>query len=384
MLVAGTLNGLLKSLNPADSLLITDPEGRILVKVNESKKRVPASILKILTTLAAIHHLGETYRFRTEFYLDENRNLKIKGTGDPFLISEAWEEIADDLAKRLDYFSDLVLDISHFAPDLSIPGISASTNPYDAPNGALCANFNTVFFRRDRRNTIVSAEPQTPMVPYASERIRGMGLRGGRHSIFHNAREAAIHAGEILAHFLGARNVRQRGRIIFGSVASEDELIYVYRSALTLEQILGKMLEHSNNFIANQVLIALGAALDGPPGTLQKGVGVLSDYAEEVIHLRDIDLAEGSGISRKNRLSALDFLEILRRFKPYRTLLESDGRLLYKTGSLKNVNTRAGYIECGSDRPSFFVILQNGSKADIEFAIENLKKFALAKCKSRD
>ena len=58
------------------------------------------------------------------------------------------------------------LDDTYFTQPLTIPGISSSSNPYDAPNGALCANFNTVFFKHSR-DGYASAEPQTPLLPMA-------------------------------------------------------------------------------------------------------------------------------------------------------------------------------------------------------------------------
>ena len=75
-------------IGPRDSILVADPAGRIIIAENEYQKLVPASILKILTSLAALHYLGSDYRYATEFFIDQNFNLKIKGYGDPLLISE--------------------------------------------------------------------------------------------------------------------------------------------------------------------------------------------------------------------------------------------------------------------------------------------------------
>ena len=48
----------LKSLlGPNDSLLVADPAGRTIIKKNENKKLIPASILKLLTSLIAFHYL---------------------------------------------------------------------------------------------------------------------------------------------------------------------------------------------------------------------------------------------------------------------------------------------------------------------------------------
>jgi D-alanyl-D-alanine carboxypeptidase/D-alanyl-D-alanine-endopeptidase (penicillin-binding protein 4) len=165
-----------------------------------------------------------------------------------------------------------------------------------------------------------------------------------------------------------------QGQIRAGVVGPEDTLVYTYHSIFALEQVLKEMFEFSNNFIANQILIALGAHMHGPPGTLAKGVRVLSDYAREVLHIHDIEIAEGSGISRKNRLSALGMLAVLRRFEPHRTLLVREGQVLYKSGTLKGVKTRAGYIEGRSGNPYSFVIFLNSSHADIESIFDCVKK----------
>jgi len=131
----------IKSLiGPEDSLLVAGSKGRIIVAINERQKRVPASILKIFTSLGALHYLGTDFRFKTEFFMDAESNLKIKGYGDPLLTSEIVNAIAQSLASRIGRatpVNDIVVDDSYFTQPLTIPGISSSSQPYDAPNGAL-------------------------------------------------------------------------------------------------------------------------------------------------------------------------------------------------------------------------------------------------------
>ena len=59
---------------------------------------VPASIQKYATALAALHYFGSQFRFSTEFYMDQNNELGIRGHGDPFLVSEEWQKIAQRLS----------------------------------------------------------------------------------------------------------------------------------------------------------------------------------------------------------------------------------------------------------------------------------------------
>jgi len=364
----------LKRLSSKDALIVAGPDGRIIFSQRETRPCTPASTLKILTGLAAIHYFGPSYRFKTEFYVDNEQNLKVKGYGDPVLVSEVWQDIADALSTRLQGCRSVVVDDTYFLKDLDIPGVGSSTNPYDAPNGALCANFNTVFFKRDRTGRIVSAEPQTPMTPLARKKTQSLGVKKGRHTFSHNRHEAARYAGELLLHHLRGRGFGCQGGVRAGTVGAGDRLIYTYRSVFTLEEVVEKMLEFSNNFIANQLVIALGAHVHGPPGTLAKGVGVLSDYVQDVLHLENVDLAEGSGISRKNPLSALDMLSILRHFEPYRHLLVRKGRIMYKTGTLRGVRTRAGYMEGDSGDLYYFAIFLNSPHGDIDSILDYVKK----------
>jgi len=367
--VLSRLNGVYAN----DALVVGEPDGRLLYKKNETLKHVPASTLKLLTALCAIHYLGPSYRFDTEFYMDTDSNLKIKGYGDPLLISEVWQEIAHGLAKKVRDFKDLLLDDTYFSQPIIIPGRNHSTNPYDAPVGALCANFNTVFFDRDKRGRIVPAEPQTPLIPYARKKIRSLGLKKGRYTFTRDQDEAARYAGELLLHFLKQKGVNSLGKIGPAVVNPDDKLIFTYRSGFTLEGVLKKMLEFSNNFMANQIFIALGAHVYGPPGTLEKGVRAIYDYTEKELDLKDIKVVEGSGISRKNRVSALDMLAILKRFKPYRHLLKRKDNVLFKTGSLKGIRTRAGYVEKNGRGPYLFVIFLNRSGPDMDRLMESVK-----------
>jgi len=364
----------MKMIASEDVILVADADGGPVYSTNESVKSVPASTLKILTAQAAIHLLGLSYKFSTELYVDGENNLKVKGYGDPLLLSEVWQDMAQTLAPKLPSFGDLVVDDSYFERDIQIPGSGTSTNPYDAPIGALCANFNTVFFERDPTGRIVSAEPQTPVTPLALEHVRGLELEKGRFTFTHKGNEIARYAGEIFQYFLRENGVDCSGQVRVGKVETGDRLIYVYRSGFSLGEAIQKMFEFSNNFMANQILIALGAQEHGPPGTLEKGVMTLTRFAETELGLKNIKIAEGSGISRKNRLSALDMLAVLKGFAPYRNLLTREGQILYKSGTLRGIRTRAGYVEGHQGKLFYFVIFLKGSEANITevmHAIEN-------------
>jgi D-alanyl-D-alanine carboxypeptidase/D-alanyl-D-alanine-endopeptidase (penicillin-binding protein 4) len=366
----------LKDLGPDDSMAVADPNGHIIFKHRISEKRIPASTLKLLTSLAAIDNLGIEYRFKTEFYSSRRNSLVIKGYGDPLLISEIWQKISEDMSHKMREINDIVVDNSYFHPNIIIPGRKHSTNPYDAPVGALCANFNTVFFSRGRDGHFISAEPQTPLIPFALGRIKSLGMSRGRYTFSHKPGDAAQYAGELFLYFLGRKGVKISGKVMGGHVKEGDSLVYAYYSEFTLEELLKKMLEFSNNFIANQLTISMGANAHKPPGTLEKGVRVVRDYAKQKIGLTEIDIVEGSGISRKNRLSAMDMLAILQTFRPYRYLLRKEGPFYYKTGTLRHTRTRAGFYDRGEGAPYAFAIFLNRQGPDIESLMKAIKGMA--------
>ena len=370
-----------QQIKTTDSFLLATPQGKVLFEKNADKQRVPASTLKILTSLAVLDHLGAAYRFKTEFYKDEDGNLKIKGYGDPLLVSEALNQIAEVLARKGQPFRNIILDDTYFDRKIRVPGCDNTTNPYDAPIGALCANFNTVAFRRNKSGGFRSTERQTPMLPFMIRQIRSQGLKSGRRTFTHDSKVAALYVGELLRYLLKKSGAQVTGKIQFGSVSRTDTLLFTYRSLFPMETVAQKMLHSSSNFMANQIFVALGAAVYGPPGTLEKGVRATRAYIKRELGFTHYKLVEGSGLSRKNHLSAYDMLAILEKFKPYKDLLKSHDDVRYKTGSLKGVRTRAGYIESEAFGPCCFAVFFNRKGSNMSAMVRCLKN-ALEKAAS--
>jgi D-alanyl-D-alanine carboxypeptidase/D-alanyl-D-alanine-endopeptidase (penicillin-binding protein 4) len=364
-LSATDFSDLKRLLGKQDAVLVANPAGRILFSKDSDKPLIPASTLKIFTALFALDCLGPDYRFTTAFYRDENANLKIKGFGDPLLISEVLAEISQVLAEKLGAIRDLILDDSYFASSLVIPGITSSYEPYDAPNGALCVNFNTVNFVR-QNGRYLSAEAQTPLLPWVMQRIHKSGLERGRILLSSAKADSTLYAGHLFRYFIEQQGLKVTGRVRLGHIAeAKDRLVLEYASRFELEQIITRFLEYSNNFIANQVFIAAGIKVFGPPGTLEKSVRAAKRFAASKLKFSDLDLIEGSGISRENRISAESMLTVLEHFEPHHRLMRRQGPVFYKTGTLAGIQTRVGYIENGAGERSRFVVLLNtpGSSA---------------------
>jgi len=82
-------------------------------------------------------------------------------------------------------------------------------------------------------------------------------------------------------------------------------------------------------------------------------------YAKDILKIDHVQIKEGSGISRKNKISALDFYKILTAFMPHYFLMQQTDNMYYKTGTLKGIHTRAGYIKKKNGELYPFVVMIN-------------------------
>lgn len=353
-------NKLARLTGSRDAVVVAAPDGKVLAAVHADQMLIPASVLKVLTSLAAIHYLGSDYRYPTDFYKDNNNNLWVKGYGDPLLVSERLQSIAGRLAALMEQVQDIVMDDSYFVSPIVIPGrTSKSLEPYDAPNGALCVNFNTVFFER-RKGRWVSAEEQTPLLPWVIPKIEASGLSNGRITLAGTADEGGMYAGELFRYFMVQAGIVVKGGIVRGKVDPGRQTLVLHElSKNRLSDIISDLLEFSNNFIANQLMLTMGAQEYGEPATVEKGLRALRHYYSDVLGITSGHIAEASGISRRNRVSARIMLQLLLQFQPHHRLMRRNGRHWYKTGHLKGIRTQAGYLVGGDLQLYPYVVLVN-------------------------
>jgi D-alanyl-D-alanine carboxypeptidase/D-alanyl-D-alanine-endopeptidase (penicillin-binding protein 4) len=360
---------------------------RLLFSHHGHEPFCPASTLKLATALTALYELGESYRFKTEFYLNRENDLIIRGYGDPFLISEEWEVIVKGLletGKLPRLLRGLLLDPSSFSSNLRIPGIGNSLNPYDARNGALAANFNTAYVNVGGKGEILPAEPQTPLTPLVRRLARG--LPAGRHRInmSRDTTTALTYVGELSKAFLSKGGFSFTGRTGVGLAGPNDRLIYSHRNRRSISEVIASMMLYSSNFIANQLLLAAGLEKRGEPATLENGLACLKDFLSNELGIASSDflVVEGSGISRQNRITPRSLLTLLRAFYPHRQLLpiEKTTGARAKTGTLRGVYSLGGIVE--GKHPLFFAIILNQKKnyrgkvlslLDAEFIAGNIK-----------
>ena len=97
--------------------------GKVVASLNAHKTRIPASVIKVLTTYASILKLGFDYRWPTKFYTTGRLqngvlqgDLLIKGFGDPTLRDKDLEKIVSTIRAEgiRQIRGDIVIDRSYF------------------------------------------------------------------------------------------------------------------------------------------------------------------------------------------------------------------------------------------------------------------------------
>jgi len=355
-------------------------QGKYLATHNLHELFAPASTIKIATALAALKILGPDYRFKTVFYLDHQQNLYIQGFGDPFLISEEVAVIAARLKEHgCKAVKDIYIDDSSFAiPELA-DGAGLSDNPYDAQNSGLAVNFNTVNVKKDGTGRVNSAEEQTPTLPLMAELAKDLAPGVHRINITRAAGDGQTiirrYAGELFGAFLQQADIEVRGTIRGQRIPGDLLPIYRHFSSRTLKEIIGPLMLYSNNFIANQLFLTVGAAGYGYPATWEKGQRAMADFLQQQFSLsgKEIKIIEGSGLSRQNRVSAHAMIQLLDSFKPYAGLLPLEDNRRLKSGTLKGVYSYAGYF-LGNNSLDSFVLILNQEKNNRDRLLRSLAR----------
>ncbi|MFH0780729.1 MAG: D-alanyl-D-alanine carboxypeptidase [Pseudomonadota bacterium] len=343
--------------------IVEDGSGRLQYRENE--RFVPASTLKILTSLVALDFLGPEYRFETHIFLDGQGNLYVKGYGDPLLTSEILLEIAGKLSEMgIRRLSSICLDDSAFDLRGETASEENSAKSYDAPNGALAVNFNAVSLVVSKKGKISSGESQTPLLPLMRE--IGANLAPGAHRLNINMlpaqpgkTSALRYVGELFTAQLQKVGITIRRPWKIQRTPVHLKPILIHRSRANLEEIIKDCLKYSNNFIANQLFLTCGIHTHGLPATWEKSRQAFSNYLATTLGLPKglVVMMEGAGLSRQNRISPAIFIKVLNRFKPYASLLSLRETIPVKSGTLTGVYCFVGYFPTGETLIPFAILL---------------------------
>ncbi len=404
--------------------------GRAALALNEAVPMNPASVMKLVTTYAALELLGPAYRWKTEAWsagpLREGvleGDLVLKGHGDPKLDLEAfWILLRALRGKGLrEIRGDLVLDRGYFEGVAGDPGRFDGDpfRPYNVLPDALLVNYRSLRFafipEPERGAVRIHVEPRPPALEVANvlrlaEGIcpEGWAFRDMLKATFEAARQRAIFAGQypvscgekdlnvalLEPNDQVAGTFRQlwaemggswSGTARAGQAAATARLLHSHDSPL-LAEIVRDANKFSNNVMARQLFLTLGAEQGGAPGNLLKAtVAVRGWLASKGLAAPELVLENGIGLSRTERVSAATLAALLQSawrsavMPEYvaslpivgldgtmRRRLKSDGvtgRAHIKTGLLSDARAMAGYVLDRSGRRHVVVMLVNHASA---------------------
>lgn len=387
----------------------------------------PASVIKLVTTAAALARLGSGYHWSTDVWYTGpiqagklDGNLYFHGNGDPYMTPERfWLLLNRVLIYGVHTITgDILLDNTYFSP-APINYAAFDEQPYRTynvgPNALLVGFQATEFhFNPGDRHVEIIPFPDSPKLrivnqvklvdsncgawqknlTLATKTIKDVlqVTFTGRYAKSCEKRELFRRVSDSENHFQhfflplwrqlgGSFN----GQIKEGKLPDNAKLI-IKGESISLAEAVRMINKFSNNVMTQQVLLSLGAQLKGPPGTTEKGIQAVTDWLNEN-HLADhsLKLDNGAGLSRDTRVSAA-LLGRLLHFVFQQTYMPEfisslpvsgyDGSMAHrfqdepvvghahmKTGLLDFVQTMAGYVTTASGRRYVVVLLHNHERA---------------------
>jgi len=391
---------------PAESIgLWVQASGETVPSLSHQEQQLfnPASVMKLVTTLAALDRLGPAHTFQTEVLVDGplqngilDGSLYIKAGGDPTLTTERASALLRALRARglQTIRGDLILDDQYYA--LSTPNPAefdaAPERPYNAPPAALLFNYNTLAltFSPQNGSVAVRAEPPTltlkaeirpsngacngwqerlrPAVHGHELRLQGdyplaCGVRTAWFNLLAPADNNRLHIASLWQELGG----RLDGQIRQGPTPDSAQSLFRFASR-PLAEIVRDINKHSNNVMTRMLFLNLGAAQFGAPATPEKAQQAVAAWlAQRGLNLPGLVMDNGAGLSREARLSPAGLGQLLHwaRAQPWffefaaslpalgidgtlqkrSTPTHLMGRAYLKTGSLRAVRAWAGYLQ---------------------------------------
>lgn len=319
---------------------------------------LPASNQKVVTAFGALELLDPTFRFLTQVRMDDLGNLYVVGGGDPTVTSEHISTLATRLARRMSRslpegqaptLNDVVLDPTYFSPTRVAPGWPERYMPIDVgPMSGFMIDDN-----QHRGDTAYLADPDLGNAELLVRLFREAGF----------AVDGVARVGEV----------------------DPQAPVVAQRRSPSLHTMVGTILGRSDNEIAEALVRQIGLEHTGSDDIV-RGKQVIHDHLSSL----GLDLGtangDGSGLSRLNRLSAQELVDVLilasgRAWWPTMTdgladagtdgtlgaRLETDtttGNVRAKTGTLHDVAALSGVLTTIDGAEVFFSFIVNGEAAE--------------------
>ncbi len=382
----------------------------------------PVSVMKLVTTLAALDILGPAHTFKTSILLEGavsngvlNGNLILRGGGDPALTQERFHLLLREVRDRgiQEIRGDVIIDNSFYAIEETDPGAfdGGPLEPYNVQPTAFLVNFNVLALRLQARPDGVDAwlEPGGASVDNLITLDRASACNGWQDRLALTGAGARLRVAGPYAAACGDRSTwlallpsthtaaayfkrywqelggRLAGQVRNGNAAPDATPLFEFAS-MPLADLVRDTNKFSNNVMAKMLLLNLGAARFGGPTDWNKGtLAVRAWLAGKGLDIPELTLENGSGLSRSERISAASMAKLLvwaagqplyYEFAASLPALGLEGtqkkrlngspeagRAWLKSGSLNGARNLAGYVLDGNGRRKAVVLFINHTGA---------------------
>lgn len=397
----------------------------------------PASVMKLVTTRAALGILGPQHRHHTRIATTgrlESGVLKgdlfFQGGGDPKLVVEDLEQIVRRLQamgiRRIE--GHLVIDGTRFAEPEIDPALfdRKPLSTYNVGPHAAMVNFKSVRIivrPQGARSVKVITEPRIPEQDVhvrvkvvdghcgrtkvsarmeSETRLVVAGVMGRRCEGSDFYVSVMDHARFAYTAFRGAWETSggvMKTKLQSGPTPEHARTLVEWESPRSLIELVSDINKLSNNPMTRQLFLNLSAS-DARPATREASVKVVRDYlGSRGLAFPEMVIENGSGLSRQERISptsmsrllidavlssdAESWVETLPRVGIEGTVRNRmrnstlEGRAWLKTGTLDDVRALAGYVRSADGRWVVLVIMVNHPEAaKARPAMETLVKWA--------
>jgi serine-type D-Ala-D-Ala carboxypeptidase/endopeptidase (penicillin-binding protein 4) len=346
---ARALGAQMRWAGPSSGALAVDlGTGRTIYSLRADTQRMPASVQKLYTSVAALRKLGPTGRLSTGVLAAEapdaagvvDGDLYLRGSGDPTFDALDSGSLAQQVAD---------------AGIVSVRRVRGDESAFDTRRGVPSSGFRLT-------------SETGPLSALTFNRGRS-----GRRSPFWQRRPARF-AAAAFAKQLRAVGVSVRRRAARGRAPADAALVTEWRSP-PVADFVRLMNPPSDNFIAETLVKVLGSRFGGS-GSTAAGTAVVSEaLAELEIAPQVID---GSGLSRSDRTSPREVVAMLQEMDGDTSFTGSlpvagrtgtlvdrmrgsraQDRCRAKTGTLRDVSALAGYCTTRGGGAVAFAFLMN-------------------------
>ena len=410
---------------PRDALhvvvLDTTPNAPARLRVSAQTPVNPASLMKLVTTTAALDLLGPAFVWRTPVYVEGvvrdgtlQGNVYLRGSGDPRLVVERlWLLLRRVQGLGIQKIQgDIVLDRSalDIAPRDAGGFDGEPLRPYNAAPDALLLNFKSLLiqFVPDRSANVARIQVEPPMagvqmptsVPLSAEACTDYrsALRadwsdparikfGGSYPMACGEKTWPVaysapsqFAGRAVLGMWQQLGGQLAGQVRDGTVPANLLPAFSVESA-ALSETIRDINKYSNNVMAQQLFLTLSQQ-QRSVGSFEASREVVQRWWRERVVGEPPVLDNGSGLSRDERISAQGLgrlLQVAWGSSSMSELMSSlpitglDGTLKrstsqavahLKTGSLRDVAGVAGYVDTASGKRWVLVAILNHPNAN--------------------